>query len=226
MFSDEDLDLERLRATLMQETQMKDMVEESCNELAVTVAELEKRYEGIEDESNEWKTRFEIQQEINEQLRKQIVILQEKVMQASKTSKDIQRIVKSNTITTEFGSATPNMIKLLQKEKNGLINQRKDIDWRVDQEAKAYHKANEERKNIQEEINQINANLGEIRKSNALTAAAGGGDAGGAGSRPKSPRGSPKRSIGQRNIPPDQRVLDPRKGPIKKTAAVKQLPSL
>uniref|UniRef100_A0A1I8ICZ7 Cilia- and flagella-associated protein 157 n=1 Tax=Macrostomum lignano TaxID=282301 RepID=A0A1I8ICZ7_9PLAT len=172
MFSDEDLDLERLRATLMQETQMKEMVEESCNELAVTVAELEKRYEGIEDESNEWKTRFEIQQEINEQLRKQIVILQEKVMQASKTTKDIQRIVKSNTITTEFGSATPNMIKLLQKEKTGLINQRKDIDWRVDQEAKAYHKANEERKNIQEEINQINANLGDIRKSNALTTGA------------------------------------------------------
>ncbi|XP_032838773.2 uncharacterized protein LOC104362216 isoform X2 [Tyto alba] len=55
------------------------MLENSIFELRNTVTELEKRLSSIEDEGNEWKTRYETQVELNKQLERQIRILQDKM---------------------------------------------------------------------------------------------------------------------------------------------------
>ncbi|RXM94473.1 Coiled-coil domain-containing protein 169 [Acipenser ruthenus] len=72
-------DTDRLRIELEQEKQMKEMLEQSASELTNTVADLEKRLNNVEDEGNEWKTRFETQQELNRQLERQVNLLQDKM---------------------------------------------------------------------------------------------------------------------------------------------------
>jgi len=106
---------------------------------------------------------------------------------------------------------------MLEREKMGLQNQLRDIEWRIDQESKAYHKANEERKNHNLELNLTKHNIKDL--SNKTRAALSHDDDNQFSSRSN-------QSVNTRNIPPDQRILDPKKGPIKKTAAVKSLPRL
>ncbi|OWF47035.1 hypothetical protein KP79_PYT12520 [Mizuhopecten yessoensis] len=205
-----DFELEKIRAEIKQEKQMKEMLEQSSSELRYTIEELEKRYDGVVDEGNEWKTRCETQQEMNDQLDKQIFMLQSKVQEAKSNLKDAGKSTKDMKNFDDLSDATPHMVRMLEKEKNMLHNQMRDIEWRLDQESKAYHKAHEERKTYSTEIhaaatrNRLPITHRELEPI---------------------PGSRTPRDMG-RNIPEDQRILDPKRGPIRKTAAVKSLPSL
>ncbi|XP_052278819.1 coiled-coil domain-containing protein 169-like isoform X3 [Dreissena polymorpha] len=253
----DEYELEKLRAEILQERQMKEMLDQSAKELRITVEELEKRYEAIENEGNEWKTRFETQEEMNQQLERQIIMLQDKIEEAKRNLKDVSQEAsarayvegrapspragadspksKSTGITInisvspqagktprdaksfdDLSDANPAMVKTMEKEKALLYNQLRDLEWRLDQESKAYHKANDERKQY---VLEINTTKGNIDGNKARQRAAVGVQQREADELSRSPR-----LMG--NIPEDQRILDPRKGPIKKTAAVKNLPSL
>ncbi|XP_048774413.1 uncharacterized protein LOC125679328 isoform X3 [Ostrea edulis] len=361
----DDFELEKLRAEIQQEKQMKEMLEQSAAELKATVEELEKRYDTIDNEGkqspssvsssdelnwNEWKTRYETQTEINEQLDRQILMLQNKVQEAKanlkdedlaelglrpgkgilkrrgvaftdesseegddksldkciqvditkssltsilkpspatsadskniirfeipkETKKTLERTIKIRTKPGSYlpagksprdlknfddlSDANPHMIRLLEKEKNVLANQMRDMEWRLDQESKAYHKANDERKTYSLEINSTKGSINESStrtklssSRDALDTIPGSRTPRSMGSRisvhetdENSPLSSPRRSKIKtvrntnyrslrnleheiRNIPEDQRILDPKHGPIKKAAAVKNLPSL
>ncbi|XP_065933227.1 coiled-coil domain-containing protein 169 isoform X1 [Magallana gigas] len=369
----DDFELEKLRAEIQQEKQMKEMLEQSAAELRATVEELEKRYDTIDNEDrssskqgrssasssddldwNEWKTRYETQTEINEQLERQILMLQNKVQEAKANLKDedlaeldlrpgrgilkrrgvafsdesseegngksVDKCIqvdrtKSNLtsilkpspessadsksskksdlpaetkpkplkrtiqIRTKPGSylpagktprdlknfddlsdANPHMIRMLEKEKNVLMNQMRDMEWRLDQESKAYHKANDERKTYSLEINSTKGSINDFStrtklssSRDALDTIPGSRTPRSMGSRislnemdenssSPSPRRSKIKTVRNTNyrslrnleneirlmgnIPEDQRILDPKHGPIKKAAAVKSLPSL
>ncbi|XP_021360189.1 coiled-coil domain-containing protein 169-like isoform X2 [Mizuhopecten yessoensis] len=294
-----DFELEKIRAEIKQEKQMKEMLEQSSSELRYTIEELEKRYDGVVDEGNEWKTRCETQQEMNDQLDKQIFMLQSKVQEAKSNLKDAGSFIASSdhvssksldnsymsfvasdsipstaktkptgiTINIAIASprqagkstkdmknfddlsdATPHMVRMLEKEKNMLHNQMRDIEWRLDQESKAYHKAHEERKTYSTEIHaaatrnrlpithrelepipgsRTPRDMGRLRCSHIDNWS-------------KKNKNHPPIHMRRprymdptwnsftrnSNIPEDQRILDPKRGPIRKTAAVKSLPSL
>ncbi|XP_033743871.1 uncharacterized protein LOC117329825 isoform X3 [Pecten maximus] len=310
-----DFELEKIRAEIQQEKQMKEMLEQSTAELQYTIDELEKRYDGVVDEGNEWKTRCETQQEMNEQLDKQIFMLQSKVQEAKSNLKDvpvtkdpgqylktlaagpymassdlpssngkdnsIMSYVPSDSIPStaktkpagitiniaitsprqagkstkdmknfdDLSDATPHMVRMLEKEKNMLHSQMRDIEWRLDQESKAYHKAHEERKTYSTEIHAAataNArnrlplthrdlepipgsrtprDMGRFRCSHIDNWSKQNKN-----HPPPNFRGprymDPTWTSFSRNIPEDQRIIDPKRGPIRKTAAVKSLPSL
>lgn len=219
-------EIETLRAELQQEKQMKEMLDQSSAELKATIEELEKRYDSIENEGNEWKTRFETQTEMNQQLEKQILMLQDKVEDARRNLKEAGKSPRDNRAFDDLADASPQMVKMLEREKHSLFSQLRDLEWRLDQESKAYHKANDERKQYVLEINATKGNVGDIKAkqrqmmitnqeaTGKITARTNQGDS------PKSYRSS------DGNIPEDQRILDARYGPIKKTAGVKALPSL
>ncbi|XP_052793834.1 coiled-coil domain-containing protein 169-like isoform X25 [Mya arenaria] len=281
----DEYELEKIRAEIQQERQMKEMLDQSAKELRITVEELEKRYEAIENEGNEWKTRFETQEEMNQQLERQIIMLQDKIEEAKRNLKDGEyytenlktmlflsgktpRDMKSFDDLSDYIShlkrlleieskANPQMVKTMEREKQQLYNQLRDLEWRLDQESKAYHKANDERKQY---VLEINATKGNIDGNKARQRAAVGVQQREVDEMSRSPRlmgrsraGSKSRrssfassTMGSRvpslryrswltqnsrarlisNIPEDQRIIDPRRGPIKKTAAVKNLPSL
>ncbi|XP_052278821.1 coiled-coil domain-containing protein 169-like isoform X5 [Dreissena polymorpha] len=251
----DEYELEKLRAEILQERQMKEMLDQSAKELRITVEELEKRYEAIENEGNEWKTRFETQEEMNQQLERQIIMLQDKIEEAKRNLKDEETVKQNNRKKAgktprdaksfdDLSDANPAMVKTMEKEKALLYNQLRDLEWRLDQESKAYHKANDERKQY---VLEINTTKGNIDGNKARQRAAVGVQQREADELSRSPRLMGPSRLGDRsrrssysysisnmgsrvpslsNIPEDQRILDPRKGPIKKTAAVKNLPSL
>nr|XP_019925704.2 coiled-coil domain-containing protein 169 isoform X19 [Crassostrea gigas] len=296
----DDFELEKLRAEIQQEKQMKEMLEQSAAELRATVEELEKRYDTIDNEVtdrssskqgrssasssddldwNEWKTRYETQTEINEQLERQILMLQNKVQEAKANLKDedlaeldlrpgrgiLKRRGAGKTPRDlknfdDLSDANPHMIRMLEKEKNVLMNQMRDMEWRLDQESKAYHKANDERKTYSLEINSTKGSINDFStrtklssSRDALDTIPGSRTPRSMGSRislnemdenssSPSPRRSKIKTVRNTNyrslrnleneirlmgnIPEDQRILDPKHGPIKKAAAVKSLPSL
>nr|XP_022321993.1 uncharacterized protein LOC111123743 isoform X2 [Crassostrea virginica] len=371
----DDFELEKLRAEIQQEKQMKEMLEQSAAELRATVEELEKRYDTIDNEVtdipsskngrssaassddldwNEWKTRYETQTEINEQLERQILVLQNKVQEAKANLKDedlaeldlrpgrgilkrrgvafsdessdegngksvdkciqvdrtksnLTSILKPSPATSadskssirfdlpakaeskplkrtiqirtkpgsylpagktprdlgqfdDLSDANKYMIRSLEKEKQMLQGQIRDIEWRLDQESKAYHKANDERKTYSLEINSTKGSINEFSTRTKLSSSRDALDTIPGSRTPRtmgsrislnemdenssspSPRRSKIKTVRNTNyrslrnlendirlmgnIPEDQRILDPKHGPIKKAAAVKSLPSL
>ncbi|KAM6095395.1 coiled-coil domain-containing protein 169-like isoform 2-T2 [Chlamydotis macqueenii] len=147
----------------------RQMLEISIFELRNTVTELEKRLSSVEDEGNEWKTRYETQVELNKQLKRQINILQEKMELIRGNPADKLSIVR--TFDQMPLGSLKEVLKQLEEEKKSLQNQLKDYELRLEQEAKAYHKANDERRMYLSEISQTSATLKifERQKTDALT---------------------------------------------------------
>ncbi|XP_039393474.1 coiled-coil domain-containing protein 169-like isoform X2 [Mauremys reevesii] len=199
---------EQLRLELGQEKQMKEMLELSVFELRNTITELEKRLSSVEDEGNEWKTRYETQVELNRQLERQTGLLQEKMEHIRGNPTDRLSSIRSFD-QMPVGSLNQ-LLKQLEEEKRSLQNQLKDYELRLEQEAKAYHKANDERRMYLAEISQTSATLkiAERQKTDAVQIK------------------KENQILRRHNVPENQRILDPKKGPIKKTAGVKQLPKL
>ncbi|XP_053871270.1 coiled-coil domain-containing protein 169 isoform X4 [Malaclemys terrapin pileata] len=192
------------------------MLELSVFELRNTITELEKRLSSVEDEGNEWKTRYETQVELNRQLERQTGLLQEKMEHicgnpTDRLSSITDRLSSIRSFDQMPVGSLNQLLKQLEEEKKSLQNQLKDYELRLEQEAKAYHKANDERRMYLAEISQTSATLkiAERQKTDAVQI-------------------KRKNQILRRrhNVPENQRILDPKKGPIKKTAGVKQLPKL
>ncbi|NWU05636.1 CC169 protein, partial [Cephalopterus ornatus] len=131
----------------------RQMLEISIFELRNTVTELEKRLNSVEDEGNEWKTRYETQVELNKQLERQINILRDKVELIRGNPADKLSVVRAFD-QMPVGSLKE-VLKQLEEEKKSLLNQLKDYELRLEQEAKAYHKANDERRMYLSEILQV-----------------------------------------------------------------------
>ncbi|XP_054043846.1 coiled-coil domain-containing protein 169 [Rissa tridactyla] len=148
------------------------MLEISIFELRNTVTELEKRLSSVEDEGNEWKTRYETQVELNKQLERQINILQEKMelIRGNPAGRNDKLSIVRSFDQMPVGSLKE-VLKQLEEEKRSLQNQLKDYELRLEQEAKAYHKANDERRMYLSEILQTSATLKivERQKPDALT---------------------------------------------------------
>ncbi|XP_078494842.1 coiled-coil domain-containing protein 169-like [Ciona intestinalis] len=151
----EDYSLEEMEAELEHERQMKKMLDQSLLGLKITVEDLEKKYQQIDEEGNEWKTRYETQQEMNTQLELQIKDLKDKLKPNhrtnSKNRKDpIPVSVKNMEDLSESG--LKGLVKQMEKERSSLQNQLRDLEWRLDQESKALYKASEGRKKYLTEL--------------------------------------------------------------------------
>ncbi|NXH89223.1 CC169 protein, partial [Edolisoma coerulescens] len=131
----------------------RQMLEISIFELRNTVRELEKSLNSVENEDNEWKTRYETQVELNKQLERQINILRDKLELVRGNPADKLSIVC--TFDKMPVGSLKEVLKQLEEEKKSLQNQLKEYELRLEQEAKAYHKANDERRMYLSEILQV-----------------------------------------------------------------------
>uniref|UniRef100_A0A663F695 Coiled-coil domain containing 169 n=1 Tax=Aquila chrysaetos chrysaetos TaxID=223781 RepID=A0A663F695_AQUCH len=149
----------------------RQMLETSMFELRNTVTELEKRLSRVEDEGSEWKTRYETQVELNKQLERQINILRDKMELIRGNPAGRNRLSIVRTFDQMPVGSLKEVLKQLEEEKKSLQNQLKDYELRLEQEAKAYHKANDERRMYLSEILQTSATLQivERQKTDALT---------------------------------------------------------
>ncbi|NWR62488.1 CC169 protein, partial [Bucorvus abyssinicus] len=131
----------------------RQMLEISIFELRNTVTELEKRLSTVKEEGNEWKTRRETQVELNKQLERQINILQDKMELIHGNPAD--KFSSVRTFDQMPVASLKEVLKQLEEEKKSLQNQLKNYELRLEQEAKAYHKANDERRMYLSEISQV-----------------------------------------------------------------------
>ncbi|XP_023218685.1 coiled-coil domain-containing protein 169-like isoform X2 [Centruroides sculpturatus] len=223
-------DLERLKLEIYDEKRKKKVLEESIAELQQAVSVLEEQTENMDiSEDDEWKIRYYTQVEVNQQLEGQRDWLQDRVYSARNQTQDVAstRITRSNKLIgiqamlaeLDLDSLTEHQLqrylKQLEKERNGLYNELRDTEWKLDQESKSFHKFNDTRKAYMTEITDAVLNL-EAMKSRMKYM-----ELSDEGSVVKCPR-----HLKYLNISPDQRVIDPKKGPIRKTAGVRSLPKI
>lgn len=209
-------DVETLRAEIENEQRMLEMLDLSIEELRRTVEALEQQVDHTDvGDEDEWKVRYYTQVEVNEQLERQRDWLMERVEAARNQSQEgVSALLAELDLDSLTESQLLRYLKQLEKDRNSLYNELRDKEWKLDQESKTFHKFNDTRKAYMTEITEAMLNLEAMKNRLRMFE-------GSDGSIAKCPR-----HLKYLNILPDQRVIDPRKGPIKKTAAVRSLPKL
>ncbi|XP_018546519.1 coiled-coil domain containing 169 [Lates calcarifer] len=150
-------DLARLQAELEQEREMKEMLEESVSDLRSTMCELQERLHSVDGEGNEWKTRYETQTELNGQLERQIALVHERLEDLRGNPMD--RLASIRSYDDMPVETLRQRLKLLTEEKCDLQTQLMDCHIRTEQEGKAFHKTNDERRAYLSEIAKLSSTL-------------------------------------------------------------------
>ncbi|XP_042809656.1 coiled-coil domain-containing protein 169 isoform X3 [Panthera leo] len=143
---------DRLEKELLEEIRQKDIVQLSMLEIIHKIEELEAKL-NTDDKGGEWKVRYETQLELNDQLEKQIVSLEEKMKKICGNPSDRLSFIR---VYEKMPMESLNiLLKQLEKEKRRLKNQVKDYALRLEQESKAYHKTNNECHTYLAEMSQV-----------------------------------------------------------------------
>ncbi|XP_074234175.1 coiled-coil domain-containing protein 169 isoform X1 [Camelus bactrianus] len=200
----EGVSIDLLKLELLEEIHLKDIVQLLVLEIRHKKAELEAKL-NTDDEGGEWN---ETQLELNDQLEKQIVSLKEKMEKFRGIPSD--RLSSIRVYEQMPVESLNTLLKQLEKEKRSLENQVKDCALRLEDESKAYHKINSERRTYIAEMSQgsgsyqvskrqqtdqlpkMKANLVKTRRCNSVT----------------------------------QKTANAMRGPVKKTARSNHLPKL
>ncbi|XP_018494549.2 coiled-coil domain-containing protein 169 [Galendromus occidentalis] len=186
------------------EQRFKHVLEQSLKDLEHTVCQLEER-SGNPDVS-EWQLRYTTQVELNHHLDQQKEWLRGQV----ECQQGRPFIGSAELDLDSFSEAQlARCLRQLEKDRDNLRSDVRDLEWRLDQESKAFHKFDETRKAYQTEIRDAMTNLEALRSRVKMIS-----------------NDYVMFSKRKGNILPNQRVLDPKRGPIRKIAAVRSLPKL
>ncbi|XP_055452775.1 coiled-coil domain-containing protein 169 [Psammomys obesus] len=203
----EELSTDRLKLELLEEIHLKDVVQLSTLEIRRKIAELESSLNS-DHATNEWKARYETQLELNDQLEKQIVSLKEKMEKIRGNPSDrLSSIRIYEKMTVE---SLNTLLKQLEKEKRSLETQVKNYTLKLEQESKAYHSTNSERRTYIVEMSQVSGSSQASKKQQMDPL-------------PKMKENPTK--IG-RCSSVNQKTMNVKKGPVKKVSRSSHLPKL
>ncbi|KAF5892945.1 coiled-coil domain-containing protein, partial [Clarias magur] len=139
-----------------------EMLEDSVCDLRRTLADLEERVNRVDGEGNEWRTRYETQQELNRQLERQIGDVQERL--ESLRGNPMDRLASVRTYDGMTVDTLRHRLKLLNTEKSSLQSQLLECRLKIKQEGKAYQKAYDERRAYLSEIAKVSSAFDWTRK--------------------------------------------------------------
>uniref|UniRef100_A0A9L0TF95 Coiled-coil domain containing 169 n=2 Tax=Equus TaxID=9789 RepID=A0A9L0TF95_HORSE len=159
-------------------------------------------------ESGEWKTRYETQLELNDQLEKQIVSLKEKMEKIRGNPAD--RLSSIRVYERMPVESLNTLLKQLEKEKRSLENQVKNYALRLEQESKAYHKTNNERRIYLAEMSQVSGSYQMSKRQQ----------------KDQLPRMKQNLVKTGRCNPVNQKLMNAKRGPVKKITRSNHLPKL
>ncbi|XP_075887852.1 coiled-coil domain-containing protein 169 isoform X2 [Nelusetta ayraudi] len=149
------LDLARMQAELDQETEVKEMLEESVSGLRSTMCELQERLNSVDE--NEWKTRYETQVELNGQLERQTTLMEERL--GGLRGNPVDRLASIRSYDVMSIEALRQRLQLLTEERSDLQSQLMDCHLRIEQEGKAFLKTNDERRAYLSEVSKLSSTL-------------------------------------------------------------------
>nr|XP_055101204.1 coiled-coil domain-containing protein 169 isoform X1 [Symphalangus syndactylus] len=197
----------RLKQQLLEEIRKKDAVQLSIFELRHKIMELEAKL-NTDNEGNEWKTRYETQLELNDQLEKQIVYLKEKMEKIRGNSSD--RLSSIRVYEQMPVESLNTLLKQLEKEKRTLESQVKYYALQLQQESKAYQKINNERRTYLAEMSQGSGSH-QVSKRQQMD---------------QLPRMQENLVKTGRYNPTKQKTVSAKRGPVKKITRSNHLPEL
>ncbi|XP_064107195.1 uncharacterized protein LOC135216097 isoform X5 [Macrobrachium nipponense] len=238
-------EMAKLQKELDQEIRYRDTIQWSVGVLQQSVDELQKQLEAVnkgEDFGSEYKLRYETQLELNAKLEEQTAWYVDEIDKTKEKMKQAYQRMKYSLTTlcqefaydqdlndyTEFELLR--LVKTLERERNNLYGDLRNKSWLLDNQSKEYYHLKELIKAYSGDLSIVNRSLEHLWRQRSLHQ-----DRGlGGGTPVTSPGGLKWRSFlgvdpfesGQSGIRPSQRILDPRKGPIRKTAGVHSLPRL
>ncbi|KAM5314437.1 LOW QUALITY PROTEIN: coiled-coil domain-containing protein 169-like [Glossophaga mutica] len=147
----EGMSIEQLKSELLEELHMKDLIQLSIIELRCKIMELKAKLT-IANIGNEWKTHYEIQLEVNNQLKKQIVTLKEKWEKLHTNPSDRLSSIRVCEMPAKSSVA---LLEKLEREKRHLEHQVKYYLLKLEEESKAYQKIKDERQIYLAELSQV-----------------------------------------------------------------------
>ncbi|XP_063553332.1 coiled-coil domain-containing protein 169 isoform X4 [Gorilla gorilla gorilla] len=197
----------RLKQQLLEEIRKKDAVQLSIFELRHKITELEAKL-NTDNEGSEWKTRYETQLELNDQLGKQIVYLKKMVEKIRGNSSD--RLSSIRVYERMPVESLNTLLKQLEKEKRTLESQVKYYALKLEQESKAYQKINNERCTYLAEMSQ-GSGLHQVSKRQQMD---------------QLPRMQENLVKTGRYNPAKQKTVSAKRGPVKKITRPNHLPEL
>ncbi|XP_051013128.1 coiled-coil domain-containing protein 169 [Acomys russatus] len=203
----EGVSIDRLKLELLEEIHMKDVVQLSMLEIRHKIAELEANLNG-DLAGSEWKIRYETQLELNDQLEKQIVSLNEKMQKVRGNPSD--RLSSIRAYERMPVESLNMLLKQLEKEKRSLENQVKDYALKLEQESKAHHRTNSERRNCFVGMSQVSG-FNQVSKRQQMDPL---------------PRMRESLVKTGRYNPVNQKIPNAKKGPGKKVSRSNHLPKL
>lgn len=218
MSSSLDQEIERITLELTEEEALRDTLEESSQKMRENVEELKQQITALneEEDDNEWKQQWEDQHSINENMEAQLMVLKEKVAQ-------LQRLDSRGDDAEEMSQTEMrNLVRSLQREKKVLEGQLRDKEWRLNSEAMQLHRLNEEKKKFLLDVGQ-RADGGRRGPKKRLSDER---KAGKGQTNISTLESNARNSTQYQGIPDNQRILDPSKGPVKRSVAVRSLPKI
>ncbi|XP_063871505.1 uncharacterized protein LOC135106428 isoform X2 [Scylla paramamosain] len=217
-------EMARLEKELEQEMRYRDTIQWSVDVLQQSVDELQQQLarqdQGHEEES-EFKLRCEAQMALNKKLEEQTEWYQDEVDKTKEKVSQGQEYTYDQDLDQYNEFELLRLMKRLERERNNLYSDLRNSSWLLDNHSKEYHHLKELIRAYTGDLTVVNRSLEHLWRQRNF-----GHDSGLAGgSTPVTSPGGVKWS-GQAGIRPTQRILDPRKGPIRKTAGVRSLPRL
>nr|XP_008271771.1 coiled-coil domain-containing protein 169 isoform X1 [Oryctolagus cuniculus] len=207
---------DRLKLELLEEIHMKDIVQLSMLEIRHKIAELEAKLKGDDEDEKlwhkkggEWKIRYETQLELNDQLEKQIVSLEDKMEKIRGNPSD--RLFSIRAYERMPVESLNTLLKQLEKQKRSLENQVKDYALKLEQESKAYHRTNSELQIYLAEMSQASGSHQVSKRQQHME------------QLPKMKENLVK--MGRFN-PVHQKIANAKRGPVKKVTRSNHLPKL
>ncbi|XP_078592623.1 coiled-coil domain-containing protein 169-like [Branchiostoma floridae x Branchiostoma japonicum] len=206
-------DITDILEEIRHEKQMKEMLDQSIQHLTQEVTDMEKKAETpVTADDMEWKTRHDIQADVNKMLSGRMAELQEKLdgMKQSMKTGQLPQVLRGYDDMNE--AAMKKLIRDIEREMTSLTSELNHLEFRLDQESQKYHKADEERKKVQMAIEQLKRDMAMMKRQNTLVVTLGalGADL----NRPMD------------GLPRNKRILNPRLGPVRSSAVVNRLPRL
>ncbi|KAK3860744.1 hypothetical protein Pcinc_033213 [Petrolisthes cinctipes] len=218
-------EMARLQKELEQEMRYRDTIQWSVAVLEQSVDELKQQLEAVtegqQEEGGEFKLRFEAQEQLNAKLEEQTEWYLEEVDKTKEKIKRGQEYTFDQDLDQYNEFELLKMVKCLERERNNLYSDLRGKSWVLDNQSKEYYHLKELIRAYTGDLTMINRSLEQLWRQRGIgqdTHYTG-------GSTPVTSPGGVRWS-GQSGIRPSQRILDPRKGPIRKTAGVRSLPRL
>ncbi|XP_066912626.1 coiled-coil domain-containing protein 169-like [Clytia hemisphaerica] len=220
--SNYEFEIEQLNFTLEHELSMKKNISRENEEIEKNLNCLEEQIASVSNDPNDcdWGRKYLAQSEINEELLRQIDLMREKMKQLAE--------IEPNE--TEFHSSPKandtdlrNLLRQLEKEKRNFEGNLRDVEWRLDSESQELFRINEEKAKYKLELNKTILDGKQSSMTNSTR-----GNVSPLPGVKFSNKSFNHNNVKNRHygIPDNHRILDARKGPVKKTAAVKILPKI